>query len=131
MTGSDQWTPEGVSRVIETARRSGVRSFKLETASVKLEIDFGDAVPVLEQPPLASTIDAPMLGTFYRRSDPEAPLLAEVGDLISAGQTIGLIEVMKTYNEVTSPRAGKLSAFLVEDGQFVEYGQGLATLDPV
>jgi biotin carboxyl carrier protein len=73
-------------------------------------------------------VRAPVLGAFYRRSAPEAPALAEVGDRIAAGQPLGVVEVMKTYHEVAAPRAGRIAAFLAEDGQFVEYGQPVARL---
>ena len=69
-----------------------------------------------------------MLGVFYRRPGPDQPPLAEPGQPVEAGQAIGLIEVMKTYHDVTAPRAGVLSEFLVEDAAFVEYGAPIARL---
>jgi acetyl-CoA carboxylase biotin carboxyl carrier protein len=54
--------------------------------------------------------------------------LADVGQTVRAGQTIAVVEVMKTYHGVAVPRDGTLTAFLVEDGAFVEYGQPLARL---
>ncbi|HET7095081.1 MAG TPA: biotin/lipoyl-containing protein, partial [Thermomicrobiales bacterium] len=73
-------------------------------------------------------IAAPVLGIFYRRSEPGAPPLADVGQIVRAGQPIAVLEVMKTYHEVAAPRDGTLTAFVVEDGAFVEYGQPLARL---
>ncbi len=75
-------------------------------------------------------IHAPVLGAFYRRAAPDQPLLAEVGGRVDAGQVVGVVEVMKTYHDVVAPRAGIVSAFLAEDGQFVEYGQPVARLAP-
>jgi antagonist of KipI len=131
MAGGEEWTPDGVTRVIETARRQGVRVFHLETGAIKLSIEFGNEPAATDTPPSVSdTIDAPMLGVFYRRSNPEEKPLAEVGDALAAGDAIGVIEVMKTFHEVRSLRAGVLAAFLAEDGQFVEYGQAVARIDP-
>lgn len=85
------------------------------------------AVPDPEDPG-EELVRAPVLGAFYRRSALAGPPLAEVGDRIAVGQPLGVVEVMKTYHEVAAPRAGTVAAFLVEDGQFVEYGQPVARL---
>jgi biotin carboxyl carrier protein len=69
-----------------------------------------------------------VLGTFYRKSTPDAPPLVEVGARVEVGQTICVLEVMKTYHEVTANAAGTLTEFLVEDGEFVEYGQAIARI---
>ena len=69
-----------------------------------------------------------MLGVFYRRPSPEEPPFASPGEPVKAGQTVGLIEVMKTFNEVTVPRDCTIVEFLVEDGVYVEYGQVIARL---
>ena len=74
------------------------------------------------------TIKATMPGVFYRRPAPDAdPFVAE-GGTVTVGQTVCLIEVMKTFNELRSPAAGTLVRFLVEDGDEVEMGQDIAEL---
>lgn len=75
-----------------------------------------------------ATIKAQMPGVFYRRPAPEKPAYANDGDAISEGQTIALIEVMKTFNEVKADTSGTVAAFLVEDGDEVEVGDDIVRL---
>lgn len=78
---------------------------------------------------------APQAGRFYRRSDPDSPLYVETGDVLSPGKTIGLLEVMKTFNPVRyQPQSGlpdeaKIIRFLVEDSTDIEEGQALVLLE--
>lgn len=76
-----------------------------------------------------ATIKAQMPGVFYRRPAPENPAYVEDGEPISAGQTIALIEVMKTFNEVKAEASGIVGAFLVEDGDEVDVGQDIVRLE--
>ena len=75
------------------------------------------------------TVKAQMPGTFYRRPDPESDPYVEEGDEVSAGDTIGLIEVMKNFNEIKVEEDGKISKFLVEDEEAVDAGQDLVELE--
>ena len=74
-------------------------------------------------------VPSPMVGTVYRASEPGGRPFVEVGDTVSAGQTILIVEAMKHMNEVASPRAGKIAAVMVEDGQPVEYGEPLMIIE--
>jgi acetyl-CoA carboxylase biotin carboxyl carrier protein len=74
-------------------------------------------------------IPAPMIGTFYEASAPGEPPFVRVGDRVEEGQTVGIIEAMKIMNEIASDRAGTVAAILVNNGQTVEYGTPLITLD--
>jgi acetyl-CoA carboxylase biotin carboxyl carrier protein len=76
-----------------------------------------------------NTVKAQMPGTFYRRPDPESDPYVEEGDEVSAGDTIGLIEVMKNFNEIKAEDDGKVSKFLVEDEEAVDAGQDLVELE--
>lgn len=76
-----------------------------------------------------NTVKAQMPGTFYRRPDPESDPYVEEGDEVSAGDTIGLIEVMKNFNEIKAEEGGTVSRFLVEDEEAVDAGQDLVELD--
>ncbi len=76
-----------------------------------------------------NTVKAQMPGTFYRRPDPESDPYVEEGDEVSAGDTIGLIEVMKNFNEIKTEDDGKISKFLVEDEEAVDAGQDLVELE--
>jgi acetyl-CoA carboxylase biotin carboxyl carrier protein len=75
------------------------------------------------------TVTSPMVGTAYRSPEPGAPPFVEIGSKVTAGQTLLIIEAMKTMNQIPSPRAGTLIAILVEDGQPVEYGEPLAVIE--
>lgn len=68
---------------------------------------------------------SPMVGTFYRASSPGAAPYVSVGDTVSEGQTLCVIEAMKLMNEIPADRAGTVKAVLVENGQPVEFGQPL------
>ena len=80
------------------------------------------AAPAL---PAGDVIKSPMVGTFYRASSPGAKPLIEVGQSISAGERLCIIEAMKLMNEIESELTGVVKAILVENGQPVEYGQPL------
>jgi acetyl-CoA carboxylase biotin carboxyl carrier protein len=74
-------------------------------------------------------VPSPMVGTAYRSPEPGAAPFVEVGDQVTAGQTILIVEAMKHMNEVAAPRAGKVVAILVEDAQPVEYGEPLMIIE--
>ncbi|MBV1707117.1 MAG: acetyl-CoA carboxylase biotin carboxyl carrier protein [Hyphomicrobiales bacterium] len=74
-------------------------------------------------------VPAPMVGTAYLRASPEAKPFIEIGSKVAAGDRIMLIEAMKTFNDILSPRAGTVTAILVNDGQPVEYGQPLMIIE--
>jgi acetyl-CoA carboxylase biotin carboxyl carrier protein len=74
-------------------------------------------------------IKSPMVGTVYRRASPESKPFVDIGSQVKAGEKILLVEAMKTFNEIVAPRAGTITAILVEDGQPVEYGQPLLIIE--
>lgn len=74
------------------------------------------------------TIDAPMIGVFYRRPSPGAEPFVNPGDRVEADTTIGIIEIMKLMNPVTAGKAGVLGEFLVDDATAVEFGQALVQI---
>jgi acetyl-CoA carboxylase biotin carboxyl carrier protein len=76
------------------------------------------------------TIKSPMIGTFYRRPSPDKPLFAEVGDEVSVGKVVCIIEAMKLFNEIESEVSGRIVKILVEDSMPVEYDQPLFLVDP-
>ena len=75
------------------------------------------------------TVNSPMVGTAYRRPSPEAKPFIEIGQEVKAGERVLLVEAMKTFNDIVAPRAGKVVAILVEDGQPVEYGEPLLVIE--
>ena len=76
-------------------------------------------------------IKSPMVGTFYRAPNPEAPSYVEVGQMIEPGQVICIIEAMKLMNEIKSEIRGKILEILVDNAEPVEFGQSLFLIDPL
>ena len=76
------------------------------------------------------TIKSPMIGTFYRSSAPDKPLFVNVGDEVTSGKVICIIEAMKLFNEIESEVKGKIVKILVNDATPVEYDQPLFLVDP-
>jgi acetyl-CoA carboxylase biotin carboxyl carrier protein len=74
-------------------------------------------------------VPSPMVGTAYWASEPGAKPFIEVGAKVSVGQTLLIIEAMKTMNQIPSPRAGTVTQILVEDGQPVEFGEPLVIIE--
>lgn len=85
--------------------------------AVKAEVKKGNA------------ITSPMVGTFYRASSPDAKPFANVGDTVSKGDVICIVEAMKLMNEIESEFSGKVIEICVEDGQPVEFGQVLMYIE--
>ena len=73
-------------------------------------------------------VKSPMVGTVYLQPNPGSPPFVKVGDTVEAGQTLFIIEAMKTMNPVPAPKAGKVVEVLVEDGTPVEFGEPLAII---
>jgi acetyl-CoA carboxylase biotin carboxyl carrier protein len=76
-----------------------------------------------------TTVPTPVPGVFYRRPSPDADEFVQPGDEVGEGQTIGLIEVMKSFSELKAPAGGTVKEFLVEDGDEVSVGQDVAVID--
>lgn len=95
------------------------------------------AVPIASVTPAAiadlakhpGAVPSPMVGTAYSSPEPGAKPFIEVGTKVSVGQTLLIIEAMKTMNQIPSPRAGTVTQILVEDGQPVEFGEPLVIIE--
>jgi len=87
------------------------------------------AAPVERPTAKASQICSPMVGIVYLAKDATTPAFVKVGDRVSVGQTVCLIEAMKTFNPVKSDKAGRITEILVEAGSPVEYGQPLFNVE--
>lgn len=74
-------------------------------------------------------IRSPLPGTFYRKPSPDDPAYKETGDVISKGDVIGLIEVMKSFHQISSDHSGTISSFHVENEEAVTAGQLLAEVE--
>lgn len=74
-------------------------------------------------------VPSPMVGTAYMASEPGGKPFVDVGDTVREGQTLLIVEAMKTMNQIPSPRSGKIVKIMVEDGQPVEYGEPLMIIE--
>jgi acetyl-CoA carboxylase biotin carboxyl carrier protein len=74
-------------------------------------------------------VKSPMVGTCYRSPEPGAPAFIDIGSRVSQGDTLLIIEAMKTMNQIPAPHAGKVTAILVENGQPVEFGEPLVIIE--
>ena len=96
---------------------------------VPAPVAVATAVTPIDATQHPGVVASPMVGTAYRSPEPGAVPFVEVGSRVAAGQTLLIIEAMKTMNQIPSPRAGTVIAILVEDGQPVEYGEPLAVIE--
>jgi acetyl-CoA carboxylase biotin carboxyl carrier protein len=97
---------------------------------------YGSVHPVAagagDEPALAGhSINAPMVGTFYTAPSPKDPPFVAEGDIVQPGDPIGIIEAMKTMNEIASDIGGRVVRVLAKNGQGVEFGQSLVVIEPL
>jgi acetyl-CoA carboxylase biotin carboxyl carrier protein len=141
--------------LIDFIAQSGLNEVDIETKEIKLHVkrepdqkvlrNSGQvmaAQPVAIQAPIAAAtapkaekgttleIKSPMIGTFYRSSNPDSPPFASVGDKVSKGQTVAIIEAMKLFNEIESEVSGTIVRVMVENASPVEYDQVLFVVEP-
>ena len=83
------------------------------------------AAPAAPAAPEGHIVKSPMVGTFYRSASPGSKAFVDVGQSVSTGETLCIIEAMKLLNEIESDQSGVIKAILVENGQAVEFGQPL------
>jgi acetyl-CoA carboxylase biotin carboxyl carrier protein len=139
-----------LKKLIDLVQESGIAELEITEGEEKVKIVKGGAVSVSAAPlaallpapaaaavaPVAEVepgqeghvVKAPMVGTFYRSSSPDAKPFVEVGQAVKEGDTICIIEAMKLMNEIEADASGVVKAILVENGQPVEYGQPLFIL---
>lgn len=136
--------------LIKLLEGSTVQRLRVEAGEYKIEIERGAltaavaAVPAAAGAPVAGAaapatpaedgrhpIVAPLVGTFYRASQPGAKPFVEVGDVVDEGQTVAIVEAMKLMNHVASDRAGTVSEIVAADGDWVEFEQVLIYLEPI
>jgi acetyl-CoA carboxylase biotin carboxyl carrier protein len=150
-----------IQDLIRFVSKSGVNEVSIEQESFKITIKTNQAptyvtaslptaaplqaaaAPVPESPteapaaaPVADTskyitVKSPMIGTFYRSASPEKPFFVNVGDEISVGSVICIIEAMKLFNEIESEVSGRIVKVLVDNSSPVEYDQPLFLVEPM
>jgi acetyl-CoA carboxylase biotin carboxyl carrier protein len=116
--------------------RAGLRVRVARNISIAATVPAVAAAPVPSGPAPAAdpaqhpgVVPSPMVGTVYWASEPGAKPFIEVGAKVTAGQTLLIIEAMKTMNQIPSPRAGTVTQILIDDGQPVEFGEPLVIIE--
>mgnify|MGYP006270059197 FL=1 len=119
----------------ELEYQDGQKRIKVSRASKALEASKGSAIVSATKSVLKSSdesdgirVKSPIIGTAYLSPEPGAKKFVEIGDKIKKGQTVMIVEAMKTMNHVPSTADGEVKKILVEDGQPVEFGQSLVLL---
>jgi acetyl-CoA carboxylase biotin carboxyl carrier protein len=89
----------------------------------------GEASTAAEPQRRGDVVNSPMVGTVYLQPEPGAPSFVKVGDTVTAGQTLMIVEAMKTMNPIPAPRGGKITEIIVQDAQPVEFGEPLIVIE--
>ena len=150
--GVDQTRAERIREVVRIVQETGIAEIAVEEEGTRVSVRRTEEPAPVEAPsapaPIAPEvpvepaaeaapedgairIEAPMVGTFYRASQPGAPPFVEEGDAVAPGQTLCILEAMKLMNEVKAEIEGVVRTIHVQNGQPVEYGQALFDLEPV
>ncbi len=126
--------------LIAIAEKSDLATVRIREGEIEIEISRGTTQPASIAPSITSAaaptlvtedeagddiIRSPMPARFYRAPSPDEPPFIEVGDIVTAGTSLGTLEVMKTFNDVEAPFNCEILEILVEDGDAVEYNQPL------
>jgi acetyl-CoA carboxylase biotin carboxyl carrier protein len=98
-------------------------------AAVAAPASAATAAAVTDMSKHPGVVPSPMVGTAYRAPEPGAKPFIDIGSKVSVGDTLIIIEAMKTMNQIPSPRAGTVTQILVEDGQPVEFGEPLVVIE--
>lgn len=129
---------EQIRKLVDLIESVNEKELRVEIGDMIITIKEGDGIRAFKLTPLEEipkketkkeenvlVIKAPSAGIFYRRPEPKAPPYVEIGTIVEPGDTLALIEVMKSFGPVVSEVKGEVVDILVEDGKTVEYGQTL------
>ena len=131
---------------------TGLTEIEIERAGLRVRVGRSGSVAAVAAAPFASApapaaagspaspppadlakhpgvVTSPMVGTAYRGPEPGAPPFIDIGSQVVAGETLLIIEAMKTMNQIPAPRSGTVSQILIEDGQPVEFGEPLVIIE--
>jgi acetyl-CoA carboxylase biotin carboxyl carrier protein len=141
-----------IRELAELLKETDLTEIEVERDDVRIRVGrAGAAIPSFQMaapaavPPAASApapaaepskaavnkgaVNSPMVGTAYRAAEPGGKPFVEIGDKVREGQTLLIIEAMKTMNQIPAPRSGTVTQILVEDGQPVEFGEPLVIIE--
>ncbi len=137
----DLVSESNVSELEITEAEGKVRIVKASAPTAQQHAPVSPSIGTMQNPvagePVAATlplvvshhVKSPMVGTFYRSASPGDKSFVEIGDSIKAGQTVCIIEAMKILNEIESDKSGVVTQIHCENGQAVEYGQSLFSIE--
>jgi acetyl-CoA carboxylase biotin carboxyl carrier protein len=127
--GEDDTLTVRVARQVAVAPAAAPAPLQIAAAATPAPAPAAAPAPSSDPAEDPGVVPSPMVGTAYLQGEPGAPPFVKVGDTVSEGQTILIIEAMKTMNQIPAPRAGQVKRILVEDGSPVEFGAPLIILD--
>lgn len=120
-------------RICRQAATTVMAQAPVAYAPAAMAVDRGQTViehkPDEPQMPSGHVVTSPMVGTFYAAPSPNSKPFVDIGQKVSEGDTLCIIEAMKMLNQIEADKSGVLRAMLVENGQPVEYGQGLFVIE--
>jgi acetyl-CoA carboxylase biotin carboxyl carrier protein len=128
-----------IRKLAKLLKETGLTEIEFETDGARIRVNAGGtgpavvaapvmasaAAPAAAEGPAAGSVSSPMVGTAYLSPEPNAAAFVKVGDRVTKGQTILIIEAMKVMNPIPAPHAGTVTQILVQDGQPVEFGEPL------
>ncbi len=118
-----------ISRYSPAAPAAAAPIATTPAAPIAVATPSADIVPTADTPPAGHQVTSPMVGTFYQSPSPGAKPFVEIGQQVSVGDTLCIIEAMKMLNQIEADKAGKVVAMLAENGQPVEYEQPLFIIE--
>ena len=146
-TAFERVRSERIREVVRIVQETGVGEVMIEEEGMRVSVKRTQEVPAVASAPAGApspgrsteraesngfvSVEAPMIGVFYRAPEPGAEPFVEVGEAVAAGQTLCLLEAMKLFNELKAETPGVVRAIHVENGEPVEFGQLLFELEPV
>ena len=137
-----------IREIIELMEEHDLSAVDLQQGDEKIKLNRGSVSPVYSAPPPVAapaagpaaadsqsdpgtiTVNAPMVGTFYARANPESDAFVKVGDIVSEDTVVCIVEAMKVMNEIKAEMSGVVTEILVEDSRPVEFGQPLFRVRP-
>ena len=140
---------DAIRELAELLNETGLTEIEIEQNGLRMRVARGSAVamaappvahapvahapaPVAEAPkisgPNPNAVPSPMVGTVYVAPEPGKPPFVSVGSTVKEGDTLLIVEAMKTMNPILAPRGGKISEICIENGQPVEFGQALLVI---
>lgn len=137
---------KAIRELAEIMNETGLGEIEIETGDHRLRVSRGSSAQTVMMETVAAaapapapaapdahnhpgTVKSPMVGTVYLAPEPGAPAFVNVGDMVREGQTLVIVEAMKTMNPIAAPKAGKVVEILVDDKEPIEYGQPLVIVE--